>query len=362
PSGTLLFPTTSFRTNYLTVSSWGGKSDSFGGEGASRAQSGKPSLQIVAIEDDTSVDLLPRVEIAGGRGILPTPANQIANFRLQRGQVLQLIQDKELVGAVLESNKAVGVFGGNSCMDVPVGVSACDADNKQIPPLSSWGHEYAVLPTPDRVRLTGARTQRSGELSVIRIVGAADGTTLVYEPMQPDGAPSTLESGQLARFFTSEPFVVRSQDAAHPFYVASVMTGADSTKSQMGDPESAIAIATDLWRDAYGFFADYTYRRSAVFVTRRRSNGTFHDVTLDCAGALTDWEPITADYEWTYVELTRSNQPQTYPGGTCADGPHHIHSDAPFSMAVWGLSTAASYSYPGGMGLRRVTDLHVPVR
>jgi IgGFc binding protein len=365
PSGTLLLPTSSFRKNYVLVTSWGGKSDVFG-DGVvaqnQRPQPGMPAVQILAIEDDTSIDLVPRVDIAGGRGVPGAPANQVATYRLKRGEFLQLTQQQELVGSVLEADKPVGVFGGHSCMDVPVGTGVCDSDKKQIPPLSAWGSEYAVLPAPDRVRLTGARTERSNELSVVRIVGAANGTKLVYEPMQPKGAPSTIESGQLARFFTSSPFVVRSQDSGHPFYVATVMTGYRGSKSQTGDPETATVIPTDQWLDTYGFFADHTYMRSAVYVTRRKSNGTFRDVTLDCAGVLTDWEPITADYEWTYVELTRGTRPQAYPGGTCADGAHRIHSDGPFTMAVWGVSLAASYSYPGGTGLRRATELRLPVR
>jgi IgGFc binding protein len=363
PSGTVLLPTTSFRKNYMLLSSWGGRDDIFGQGvlGPNRGQAGKPTVQIVAIEDDTSIDLLPKVSIAGGRGVPSYPANQVANIRLQRGEFLQLTQEGELTGSVLESNKPVGVFGGHSCMYVPSGVTACDSDNKQIPPLSAWGHEYAVLPAPDRVRLSGSRNDRSNELSVVRIVGAADGTELVYEPWKPDGAPTTLQSGELARFFIGTPFVVRSQDSAHPFYVATVMAGSEGSNAMLGDPETAMAIPTQQWLDEYGFFADYTYSRSAVFVTRRKANGVFHDVTLDCTGAISGWEPISDDYEWTYVELTRGQRSQTYPGGTCADGAHRIRSDVPFTMAVWGLSNAASYSYPGGMGLRRSTELELSV-
>ncbi|MDF2692984.1 MAG: hypothetical protein K0S65_1367, partial [Labilithrix sp.] len=329
--------------------------------GPNRGQAGKPTIQLLAVEDDTTIDLLPKVAIAGGRGVPSFPANQVATLRLKRGEFVQLTQDKELTGTVLESNKPVGVFGGHSCMYVPSGVTACDSDNKQIPPLSSWGHEYAVLPAPDRVRLENSRADRSNELSVVRIVGAADGTALVYEPWTPEGAPTTLQSGELARFFVGSPFVVRSQDSAHPFYLATVMAGNEGSTSLLGDPETAMAVPTQQWLDEYGFFADYTYARSAVFVTRRKFNGVFHDVLLDCVGAITDWEPITGDYEWAYVELTRSQKPQTYPGGTCADGAHHIRSDAPFTMAMWGLTSAASYSYPGGMGLRRSTELQLTV-
>ncbi|MDF2696884.1 MAG: hypothetical protein K0S65_5267, partial [Labilithrix sp.] len=130
----------------------------------------------------------------------------------------------------------------------------------------------------------------------------------------------------------------------------------------MGDPEVAMAIPTDQWLDTYGFFTDYTYTLSSVFVTRRKVDGTFRDVTLDCAGPLTGWRSITEDFEWTYAELTRDGEPRTYPAGTCRDGAHHIRSDGPFAMTVWGLSLYASYAYPGGTGLRPVTELHVPVR
>ncbi len=366
PSATLLLPTTSFRKNYILMSSWGGKDDVFGRgvlTSVLGSQPGKPTVQIVAVEDDTAVDLLPKVDIAGGGGVSKSPANVVANFRLQRGEVLQLIQSKELVGSILESSRPVGVFGGHTGMQLPVGLSYVDSENKQIPPLSAWGSEYAVLPAPDRARMAGTRADRSQDPSVIKMVGAADGTTLVYEPVQPVGAPSTIGSGELVRFFTNIPFVVRSQDRDHPFFVASAMTGTASLGSNqgLGDPETVMSVPTQQWLDSYRFFSDYTYERSAVFVTRRRTNGVFQDVTLDCAGALPDWEPITADYEWTYVELSRQLAPLTYPGGTCTDGAHHIRSDGPFTMTVWGLANWASYGYPGGMGLRTSTTFQLPV-
>jgi IgGFc binding protein len=366
PSATLLLPTTSFGKNYVLMSSWGGKDDIFG-RGIYTTnlgpQPGKPSVQVVAVEDDTRVKLLPKVEIVGGDGVAGAAANQVVTYPLKRGEVLQIIQGKELVGSVLESDKPVGVFGGHTGIQLPVGVSYVDSENKQIPPLSVWGSEYVVMPSPDRARLAGSDADRSQDLSVIRMVGAADGTQLVYDPVQPVGAPGTLSSGELVRFFSNTPFVVRSQDRDHPFFVVTAMTGTATltTNQSLGDPETVMNVPTQQWLDSYRFFSDYTYQRSLAVVTRRKTNGVFQDVTLDCAGALTGWERINDDFEWTYVQLSRQWEPMSYPGGTCTDGPHHMKSDGPFTMTVWGVGNCASYAYPGGMGLRTSTSFELPV-
>ena len=367
-SAMLLFPTSTFKKNYVTVSAWGGRSDGFGlgllpGSDNVSATGPFSTLQIVAIEDDTSISLRPKTDVVGGNGIPPTPRGQVASYKLRRGELLQLTQDQDLTGSVVESDKPVGLFGGHGCMAVPGDVSACDIDNSQVPPISAWGHEYAVLPAPNRPGLASQGDSKQRDPSVARIVGAVAGTKLVYEPNRPEGAPDTLEPGQLAAFFVHQPFVVRSQDSEHPFYVSVVMTGASASGAgSLGDPEVAMAVPTDQWLDSYVFFSDYMYQLSSVFVTRRKFDGAFHDVALDCTGALTGWKPISDDYEWTFVELSRYGRAQTYPGGTCTDGPHRIKSDGPFTMTVWGLDYYVSYAYPGGAGLRPISEAQVSVK
>jgi IgGFc binding protein len=364
PSATLLLPTSSFRTNYLLVSSWGGSADIFGvgqlagGTGQS-SQPGKPTVQIIASEDDTSVSIVPKVDIIGGQGVARGARGKVVTYTLKRGEVLQLLQQNELVGSVLESTKPVGVFGGHSCLNLPGDLIACDVDNEQIPPLSAWGHEYAVVPAPNRASWASQGREVERDPTVVRLVGAVDGTELVYEPAPPAGAPSVLASGQEARFFSSEPFVVRSQDSEHPLYVATMMTGRGTSSTTYGDPETTIVTPTDQWLDTYGFFSDYTYALSAMVVVRRRVGGEFRDVTLDCAGPLAGWKSINADYEWTLAELTRGKNPMAYPAGSCTDGAHRVSSAGPFSMIVWGIDYAASYAYPGGTGLRSITSVRL---
>lgn len=365
PSATLLLPTTSFRKNYIAVSTWGGRGDSFALPGRPFSEhaaigAGAPTLQIVATEDDTAIDFLPTVDVVGGGDIPRSARNEVARYTLQRGQVIQLTQISELAGSVIEANKPVGVFGGHSCVNVPSNARACDVDNEQLPPVSAWGSEYAVVPAPNRLEWQSQEASVERDLGVIRVVGAVDGTALTYEPYTPEGAPATLASGQLVRFATASPFVIRSQDTEHPFYVATVMAGCDMSTTGLGDPETAVAVPTAQWLDSYMFFADFTYDLSAVAVTRRKVNGQFQDVTLDCAGALTGWRPIAADYEWTLVELSRYGRAVPYPTGSCTDGAHRIQSPGPFAITAWGIGPAASYGYAGGTGLRTITEVHVP--
>ena len=368
PSATLLLPTSSLRKNYVVASAWGGKGYTFGrglfggaGNAPGVDQVGVPTLQIVAIEDDTSVAIRPKVDLIGRNGVPDGPRDQVTRYTLQRGEVVQFAQDSEPTGSALESTKPVAVFGGHSCMFVPMRIFACDIDNFQMPPLSSWGSEYAIV-APNRNVLVSKGANRARDPNVVRLVGAADGTMLSYEPFKPEGAPNTLQAGEVAAFFTYEPVVVRSQDLRHPFFVMNVMTSYIAANNSLGDPEVSVAVPTEQWLSDYGFFSDSTYTLSAAFVTRRRVNGAFHDVELDCAGALTGWTPITEDFEWTSVEFTRFFKPQSYAGGTCADGPHRMRSDGPFTMNVWGISVAASYEFAGGMGLRPTTDIEVQVR
>jgi len=366
PSAMLLLPTASYSTNYILATSWGSNSDRFGTDTLRSANTvpttpRDPGIQIVAVEDDTSIDVRPRVDIIGTQDVAAGARDEVVTYRLDRGGVLQILQHNDLVGSVIESNKPVGVFGGHNGMYVPVDVAFADLDQTQIPPVSAWGHEYAILPAPNRVDLFSRGTEKAPDPSPVRLVGAVSGTELTYEPMRPQGAPDHLDSGELAVFFANDPFVVRSQDVEHPFFAMVLMTGAGATSYDKGDPESVLALATDQWLSNYLFFSDSSYDSSSVYVTRRKFEGAFHDVTLDCAGPLEGWRRITDDYEWTYVELSWFGDPVPYAGGTCADGTHRISSDAPFGTTVWGLAMDASYGYPGGASLARHTPVQVSV-
>ena len=356
PTATLLLPTSAWTTNYLAVNAWPTVLNTQG------EVIGDPMLQIVASEDETEVRIRPNVNVAGGAGVKGGAAGETMSVKLARGEVLQITQREELTGSPIESSKPVGVFGGSRCTYVPHdGIQACDILHQQIPPLSQWGAEYAFVPYRGRSRGGVTRT----EVVPSRLVGAVDGTVLTYDPAPPRGAPTTLGAGEVVTLLTDELFVVKSQDADHPFYAAVLMTGAlynASTNSiNDGDPDFVNLVPSEQFLDRYVFFTDHSFPETRLTIVRRKSPRGFMPVEIDCLGEVGGFRPLgsTGEYEYAWVDLTTSFAPAS---GTCRAGRREAKSDGPFALTVWGLAYCASYGYAGGMGSRPLTKVEVPVR
>jgi hypothetical protein len=360
PSAELLAPTTSWGTNYLAVVPTRG--------GGHMATAGAPQWgQLVAMSDGTMVSVYPNVDLPSGTGVDPAPANTTTTYTLSAGEYIQWQESNDMTGTIIQSNQPVAFTGGQDYACYTSTTSAtpgCDSTHQQVPPISALGSEYALAPYTTR------RSDLQPESIPYRFVGLADGTTLTYDPPVPV-APATLAKGQTVDFETTSAFVVTSQDALHPFYVAQLMTGATVTsgsragcsskalttqfpptctwevgKCALGDEEFVNTIAPAQFLSSYVFFTDPSYATTNLVFVRKRGSGGFADVTLDCAGTLTGWTPIGFgdNYEMTNIDLARSGMGN----GACNNGPHTASSNLAFGVVVWGLDFCSSYAYPAG--------------
>jgi hypothetical protein len=347
-SGTLLLPTSVWDTSYVAVAPW-----------SYDPMARNPTSAIVAMEDDTHVTIKPVVAIQGGAGIAGSPAKTPVTYTLSRGQALQFNQPQELTGSAIRASKPVGVWGMAPLFRVE---STCCSDtaHQQLPPISSMGNEYVGVRYRDRV-------DGMVESPPWRMVGVVDGTTLTYEPTTPSGAPTTLAQGQVVSFDAAGPFLVRSQDGAHPFYMSAHMTGGSGFDGR-GDAEFVNVIPTGQYRPSYVFFSDPSYPETNLVVVRAAApNGTFQDVSLDCMGALSGWQPVDSAgrFQYTRVDLSRYN----FQGQNgCDNGRHEITSGGSFTLTVWGwgsgdtdasgyYSRFCSYAYPAGSGVASINSV-----
>jgi hypothetical protein len=287
--------------------------------------------------------------------------------------MIHLSQERDLLGTVIESDKPVGLWGEQTCVQVET--MACDSMHQQIPPVQALGNEYVGVRYRNRI-------EGREESPPWRLMGVVDDTTLEWEPSRPPEAPTTLRRGQWVRFHAAGPFVVRSQDKDHPFYLNAYMTGGGELGCDpvgdvfcfdgRGDAEFVNVVPTSQYLQKYGFFTDPTYpETNLVFVRSKAKDGTFKDVELDCAKKLTGWQAIgtSGNYEYTRIDLSRGNfEPQ----GDCDNGRHEAKSDGPFALTVWGwgnkdtgepntpgYSRYVSYAYPAGAAVEPVNTVVV---
>jgi len=352
-SATLLIPTSAWDTNYLAIDAY-----SMNGIGNTL---GQPFIEVTAAHDGTKVTIFPTAAIAGGTGVPPSPANTAVSFMLNHGQVLQLKQDAELNGSVIQSSQPVGVWGGHACFNVGPGDCCCDSAHQQLPPVKALGNEYVAVKYRDRVA-------NQLEDPPWRIMGAVNGTTLTYLPAAPNGAPTSLNVGQVASFNDGSPFVVTSQDAQHPFYVSGHMTGqcyglGNSTCMAgsgygTGDPEFVNIIPPAQWLTSYVFMTDPTMANTNLVLVRKQVAGAYADVKLDCLGTVSGWLPVGggSPYELARVDLAIAGAGQ----GGCNNGRHEISSTAPFGLTVWGWDQAVSYAFPSGASVQPINTVVVP--
>lgn len=347
-------------TLHMPVVTWGKEHILIDGWEAGRAGSGNPASHIVASEDGTEITIIANKALQDGVEVKGGPAKTPLKYSLDKGQYFQIDQTEELVGSIVLSNKPTSIFGGSSCADVPATQGACDALWQQIPSYDQWGFEYVGVGYRQR-------TASPHELMPYRIVAAHDGTRLDYDPEIPPGAPTEMNAGDVASFpvGVNQPFVVRTQDAQHPIYVAAYMQGAEGgyygtpNLLSMGDPEFVNVVPAGQWRSSYSFYADPAYEETSLVVIRGKQRGKLEDVWLECAGTLEGWTPIgtRGEYEFVRVDLQRNGGPgQSFGDEVCRTGLHRMKSEGPFTATIWGWALSASYAYPGGMALRKLVD------
>ncbi|MBZ5713368.1 IgGFc-binding protein [Nannocystis pusilla] len=357
PSASLLFPATTWGTNHMAI--------------APAPNNNAMFALVVAREDNTVIKVAPAANFPGGGGQPPAPAGVTTQYILNAGQILQWSQpgnNFDPSGAIFDSDKPIGLWTGSTYMFVAsqtMGPGGGEAAHQQIAPVKAMGNEYVGAGVVTRL------ANLAPESVPYRLVGAVDDTILTYDPAPPPGAPTALSAGQVVQFQTTSFFTVRSQDPNHPFLFSQYMSGTKSgtrpgCASQvlnlscgLGDEEWVSLLSPKQFQNRYVFFTDPTYGTTNLVIIRAKQDGVFADVTVECLGTVTGWQPVGAEgtYEVAHVDLERGNVPT----GMCGTSRHLAESEGPFGVVVWGTDVYASYGYPAGSDIAKINEVELPV-
>lgn len=267
----------------------------------------------------------------------------VTTLTLDRGEFFTHLTEDAFVGKAVSADRPIALVSSMMAFapwDYPFGA---EPDSGGAVSMSTsrraWGWEYVAVAHADR-------WPNLHEQPPWRIIGDADGTVLSYEPYRPSGAPEQINRGELVIFEAGEPFVVRSQDDAHVFFLGGHMTGGRyalqrggryPNEASRGGGVSTTAVPVARWAKRYPFFALLDWPEQSLVVVRHRGG---KDVVLDCAGVIGGWQPAGTNFEYAFVPMTDPNyEPIAYGPSTCRVGPHWIESDEPFHATLWGLSS-----------------------
>ncbi|WP_181197781.1 IgGFc-binding protein [Enhygromyxa salina] len=347
PSASLLQPRTAWGENYVIANP--------------HATSGYAWILAVAREDNTTVSINVSQAVNAGT-IMAPPVNTPTDYVINAGETLQWMNSLHLAGSIVQSDKPIGIYSGNtylrvSTMDVNGGGQ--DSAHQQLPHVQALASEYVGPGIPTR------KSNMLPESVLYHMVGMVDGTELSYDPAPPAGAPAALGLGEVVEFQSTELFTIRSQDDDHPFSFTQYMAGAISPHlggclsqcTGLGDEEWINLVAPAQYMRRYVFFVDPTYGVSSLAIVRTQGTNGFEDVELDCYGVVDGWMPVGNEglYEVAHIDLYRGGV------GQCAQSQQEAWSVAPFGIIVWGVDHYASYGYPAGGNARTINDLVVPV-
>lgn len=128
---------------------------------------------IVAAEDHTNVTITPSVLTDSGN-----QANISFNRILNKGQSYQVQSGNlDLTGSSVSSDKPIAFFSGSKATSIPVTGTSYDHLYEQIPPTSTWGREFYMVPLKSRTKDT-YRVLAADDVTKVNIEGLNQSVTL----------------------------------------------------------------------------------------------------------------------------------------------------------------------------------------
>ena len=211
-------------------------------------------ILIIPCEDSTEITLHPTqiVTLIALRN-LPQPPDRRqvgpggkTTFIANSGQTILIIHSEDLTGSIIQASKPISVFSGHECAEVPLDVTACDYVIEQMPPTTTFGYTFFLVPLAVR---------ESGDMFR---VGTVDDRTEVTVTCvtSPGDSPARLtldnggriNRGEYISFMTpgrtNNQQIYRQSycclDASEPVIVAQYSTGHYSDATRPGKPNPEI--------------------------------------------------------------------------------------------------------------------------
>lgn len=296
---------------------------------------------VVASEDNTTVKITPSRNTDQGK-----MANLPFTITLNKGQSYQVQAGntdpsglEDLTGSYVLANKPVAFFSGAKAVTIPVsGFISASYDHlyEQMPPTSTWGKEFYVVPLSLRSRDT-YRVLAAEDGTVVKI----DGINVVVPLNRGQYYEFQLSSNQASRIMSSKKILLaqycRSQRA--------------DDNSGVGDPFMIIISPITQKINDVTFVAYESIKiKNRFFVNVIALTSDIGNMVLDGVNISTSFSPFPNN-EYSYAQISTTK------------GTHRLRNTNPkagFLAFVYGFGDSGdteSYGYGVGFNLNHELDI-----
>lgn len=334
--GTVVLPLTALGKDYFITSHY----DEFepGLDIAPTNRNFESTLLIIAVEDDTDVEINPatRVDFNGN----PIPAVAPIQIKLNAGESFQL---KAITGDLTGTRvrvvngaegdcKNIAVFGGNKMTSAGENC-ATSGDHlfQQAYPVNTWGKSFIHIPLADRT---------SGE--IIKVVASQDNTQVKINGQ----VRGTVNQGKFLTFEFGRNDIV-SIETSKPTAVSMIAKSGNcndqnDSYSRYGDPSLVtLSPVNQMMRDMVFSAVKITWIRAhLVNVVVKR--GTAGQTILNGQPVGNQFKPVPANPSFEYATFSVN------------EGANRLQNPEGFIAYVYGSGSVESYAYPVGATLEAI--------
>ena len=306
------------------------------------------SVAIIAQYNDTLLSITPRVDTTIGTTF--TPAGATTNISLQEAETLLIASTNDLTGLTVVSNKPLAVLSGHECATVPSSALFCDSLVEQIPPVSSWGRQFATAPLKGRLGYDVFRVLASESYTVVEINCNSRNAIDTTEEIFSSSYNYRLNEGSFVEFNVPSDQYCFIQGSAN-ILVLQYATGY-TTDLGAGDPSMIIVPAITQYCNQYSLPTVQPSDGSTMFTHYMNILVPAHFYQLE--HIFLNNQPLSG-YGLTFTVIKQDGDPQVYAAQVdLTEGVHtlyHTNPAATLGVIMYGLGSVNSYGHPGGLQL-----------
>ena len=260
------------------------------------------AVAIIAQYDDTQLSISPTPHNMSENALIQP------NLVLQEGETFLIESSKDLTGLLVASNKPLAVLSGHQCANVPTTLLFCDPIIEQVPPVFTWGRQFATAPLKGRQAYDVFRVLASEDSTEVTVTCSSSATT------NPERVTNMYQLDE--RDFTE--FNVPSKQYCFVQGSSNIL----------------------LLQYSAGFQAD-------------RTTG---DPTMITVPALTQYsnQPLNS-YNLNFTLIEQDGVPRMYAAQVdLTEGVHTLYHTGPgatLGVVMYGFTFSNSYGHPGGLRL-----------